>query len=435
VKRRPMVLVDPPAPPGATANRDGAGGLGALTPGEGGFRYPPLALATAAAALRQEGYTVLVVDAPAEGLGLEATLGRIPQQPELFVVLSSWATAGPDEAFLQALRAARPGGKVLLLASVLGVWESGALTRQADAWLLGDGELYVVQAVKAVAEGASGLLTPQALGLPGYSEEGRRLALAGLPVPAWDLLPWKRYPFLTALTSRGCPDGCAYCPYAVGQGDAFRSRPSEEVVEELAYVARRFRPPRVILRDPVFARDPDRVAAIAEGLARAGVRLNWECESRPEHFGDERLLRLLRRAGCSSIKVGLESADPGLLAALGRADPAGADEYLEGMRRLVETCRRVGLPCRPFVMVGLPGQTVEGVRRTAEFLEEMQPAYLHVKRFVCYPGTRLWEEGCQLSEPAAVQKQEAILGAVPLVPPARPALWRRAAARLRRMRT
>jgi len=219
VKRRPMVLVDPPAPPGATANRDGAGGLGALTPGEGGFRYPPLALATAAAALRQEGYTVLVVDAPAEGLGLEATLGRIPQQPELFVVLSSWATAGPDEAFLQALRAARPGGKVLLLASVLGVWESGALTRQADAWLLGDGELYVVQAVKAVAEGASGLLTPQALGLPGYSEEGRRLALAGLPVPAWDLLPWKRYPFLTALTSRGCPDGCAYCPYAVGQGE------------------------------------------------------------------------------------------------------------------------------------------------------------------------------------------------------------------------
>ncbi|MGQ9715338.1 MAG: hypothetical protein ACUVST_11340, partial [Anaerolineae bacterium] len=69
-----VVLVDPPASPGKTANRDGAGGLGALLPGEGGFRYPPLALAVAAGALRRAGWPVQVVDAPGEGLSLEQAL-------------------------------------------------------------------------------------------------------------------------------------------------------------------------------------------------------------------------------------------------------------------------------------------------------------------------------------------------------------------------
>jgi len=432
MSRGEVVLVDPPAPPGTTANRDGAGGLGALVPEEGGFRYPPLALAVAAAALRQAGYAVRVVDAPGEALSLAQALDRLPREVAVAVVLASWATAGADAAFLQALRQARPEVRVLVLASAPEAWASEEVTRWADAWTVGDGDLYAPQAVQAVVDGARGALSPSTLGLPGFSEEGRRDALEGLPVPAWDLLPWQRYPFLTALTSRGCPDGCAYCPYAVGQGHAFRARPAEEVVEELAHVARAFRPPRVILRDPVFARDGVRVAAIAEGLARAGVRLLWECESRPEHFGEARLLRLLRRGGCGSIKVGVESADPRLLAALDRVREGMVPAYLEAVRRAQEASRAAGLPFRPFVMVGLPGQTAEDVRRTAEFLGEVQPSYLHIKRFVLYPGTRLWEEGAPLPDEAAVREWEAILKAVPLAPAPRPSWWRRAAARVRR---
>lgn len=427
-----VVLVDPPTSPGTTANRDGAGGLGALLPGEGGFRYPSLALAVAAAALRRAGWPVHVVDAPGEGLTLGQALDRIPQEAKATVVLASWATADDDAAFLQALRKARPEVRVLLLASVLAAWESEPLTRWADAWTLGDGDLCAPWAVEAVLEGARGVLAPRALGLAGFSEEGQRETLEGLPVPAWDLLPWQRYPFLTALTSRGCPDGCAYCPYAVGQGTTFRARPADEVVEELVHVARAFRPPRVILRDPVFARDGERTAAIAEGLARAGARLNWECESRPEHFVDVRLLRLLRRSGCSSIKVGVESADPLLLEALGRVREGMAPAYLEAVRAAREASRAADLPFRPFVMVGLPGQTGESVRQTAEFLAGLRPSYLHVKRFVCYPGTRLWREGARVPPSDEVAAQEGILRRVPLAPPPKVPWWRRAAARLQR---
>lgn len=430
MSRALVVLVNPPAPPGATTNRDGAGGLGAFLPREGGFRYPPLALALAAAALREAGHPVRAVDAPGEGWTLTQALDRVPREVEVAVVLVSWATAEPDAAFLRALRQARPEARVLLLVAAPDAWPSEVVSCWADAWTLGDGDLYAPQAVEAVMEGARGALSPRALGLSGFSEDGRREALEGLPVPAWDLLPWRRYPFLTALTSRGCPDRCAYCPYAVGQGRVFRPRPAGEVVEELTYVGRAFRPPRLILRDPVFARDGERAAAIAEGLARAGLRLNWECESRPEHFADARLLRLLRRGGCGSVKVGVESADPRLLEALGRVDPGAAGAYLEAVRRARGACRQAAMPFRPFVMVGLPGQTLESVRRTARFLADLEPDALHVKRFVCYPGTRLWKEGPALPSQAEVEAQEEALKTVPLASPPGRTWWRRAVARL-----
>jgi anaerobic magnesium-protoporphyrin IX monomethyl ester cyclase len=429
---RLTVLINPPPPSGQTANRDGAGGLGALLSGEGQFHYPPLALAYAAADVRQAGWTVRVIDAVGERLGLGKTVDRIPAEASVAVVLASWATAGPDGEFLRALRTTRPDIRILLLAASLDCWATEKLTGLVDAFLLGDGELYAARAVEAVKDGATGALDPTGLGLAGYAPGARRATLAGLPHPAWDLLPWRAYPFLTALASRGCPDACVYCPYVVGQGTVFRARPAEEVVDELCFVARTFQPRRMILRDPVFAREPERTARIAEGLARAGVRLNWECESRPEHFADPSLLRLLRRARCSSIKVGLESGDAALLVALERVRPEEAEGYLETARRLVQSCRQAGLPCRPFVMVGLPGQASSSVQQTARFVRDVQPSYLHVKSLVAYPGTRLaWPTTPQVVDSRAVAEQEAALKAIPLAPSVQPAWWRPVVARLR----
>ena len=71
-----------------------------------------------------------------------------------------------------------------------------------------------------------------------------------------------------------------------------------------------------MFRDPVFAHDRSRVLALCSELRHLGHATPWECEGRPEHF-DNRLLRLLRDVGCDTIKIGLESADPEVLVAIG----------------------------------------------------------------------------------------------------------------------
>ncbi len=387
VSAPPIALVNPPDPPDARAVREGAGGLGSLA-SAGGFAYPPHMLAACAAALRREGTSCHLVDAVGAGWSPAQTLAEIPMGG-IAVVQVGYRTREADAAFLAALRARDPAARVLLIGPDAGdpMWLERGL---GDAVLLGEPELALPAAIQALRAGARGALTPRALGVPGYDARGWLVDLDALPYPAWELTPWRAYGFLSLFSSRGCPDGCRYCPYVVALGDRVRARSVEGVLAEMRWLAERFAPPRVLFRDPVFARERARVLALCAGIRRMGLRLAWECESRPEHF-DRELLAAMRAAGCTTVKIGVESADPELLVRLGRvADIDQAREYVRQAAGVVRDAVAVGLICRVFVMVGLPGESDLAVRRTADFLRRLpDAARVHIKPFVRYPGVKL----------------------------------------------
>ena len=404
VRQRPeVILVNPPGLPGTTANREGAAGLGQVEPVPAGFSYPPQTVATIAANLRREGWPVAALDAVGEGLDLPATLGRLEGHGRAILgVMASYATLPADLAFLRALRAPAP----VIAFGPATRYVQHALLPELDrgAVLLGEAEGAFSAACSAVLEvprGPARLLTPALLGLHGYDDQGLLADLDALPFPAWDLLPYSRYRFLTIMGSRGCGDRCAYCPYVAAQGPRFRGRSPEGVVDELAWLTERFHPPRVVFRDPVFAWDPERVHAICEGILRRGIRASWECESRPEHF-DVEMLGLMRRAGCEGIKIGVETVSETLLHRLRRLDQEQeAKDYQAHVAELVRTSQELGLRCRLFVMLGLPGEADADLQATADWLAAVEPAALNIKPLELYPGIRMSPEEQGSAQPPA----------------------------------
>jgi len=422
-----IMLVNPPGAQGTTANREGSGGMGVVTPGAGGFVYPPQTLAYVAASLRQAGHAVVALDAVAEGLTVEETLPRfedretggqgdeekVPWSPPPLVSLSSLkavgvlisvATLEADLDFVNALaRPDRSSGDLSGLPifvfgyGVRYVWRQVLENSAARLAVLGEAEFHAPAVVEALAAD-----DPQALAaLVGvaYGSKGEIVCrpdrslgdLSGLPHPAWDLLPHDRYAFLPLAASRGCDDGCAYCPYVAAQGP-LRPRSPKAVAAEALWLERTFRPPRLIFRDPAFAADRERTVELGEALRRARVRTAWECESRPEHF-DADLLYRLRRAGCQTVKLGLETVDETLLWGMNRLLPGWTvARYRAHVAELVATCRRLGLHCRLFVMTGLPGETRQALQATLAFLQAVRPPAVSVTRYRPYPGTRLGEE-------------------------------------------
>jgi radical SAM superfamily enzyme YgiQ (UPF0313 family) len=177
------------------------------------------------------------------------------------------------------------------------------------------------------------------------------------------------------------------------------------VLDELGWLADRFKPDRVVFRDPVFAHDEERVVELCEGIMRRGITLRWECESRPEHLNGS-LLRLMQRAGCQWIKIGLETTDGTLLQSVGRLQHAHeVDAYLNQVAAVVSDCRSIGLNCRVFVMAGLAGQTEQSAQQTLRFLGQLRPGALNVKACEPYPGTAALAESR-----SQVQAQLDILG-------------------------
>ncbi|MEZ4771251.1 MAG: hypothetical protein R2844_22885 [Caldilineales bacterium] len=118
--------------------------------------------------------------------------------------------------------------------------------------------------------------------------------LNALPHPAWDIFDGAAYPFLTILSSRGCPAGCGFCPYVAAQGLEHRIQAPAHTASEMAFLAQDMNARRIMFRDPVFARDRSRVLALSSELRRLTLPVSWECESRPEHF-DAQLLEFAAR--------------------------------------------------------------------------------------------------------------------------------------------
>jgi anaerobic magnesium-protoporphyrin IX monomethyl ester cyclase len=426
---RSVFLLNPPSLPGAAANREGSGGMGVLGDAANPFVYPPHLLATAAAVLRQARWRVASLDAVNQGLDADATLERVPRS-DLLVLPVSYGTQAADRAFLNRLREQKPLSKVLAVGPALSYAQvDHVFSDLADALLMGEPELALPAAAARLLAGdlAPGrAVNPYTLAADHYSPDGMLLDLDAVPMPAWEVFhsPQRPYPFLSVLSSRGCPAGCGFCPYVAAQGDTLRSQSPARTADELMHVAQRYQMGHIMFRDPVFAFDRARVLAICAELLRRGRTATWECESRPEHF-DGRLLRAMREAGCTTVKLGLESADPDVLLAVGRVrDQRSAEAYLSCVAAVVRDCQQLGIICRIFVMVGLPHQSRASVERTAQFLRTLRPIRLHVKRFHWYPGIAL--------PPVAENGQDEQIRLLHDAVRERPSLLRRVARRLGR---
>lgn len=422
-----ILLLNPPSLPATIANREGSAGMGVLGDPANPFVYPPHLLATAGAVLRAARWRVTALDAVALGLDADATLAQLPAS-DVVVMPVSYGTQAADRAFLHRLRERKPLAKVLAIGPALTYAQvDHAFNDLVDGLVMGEAELALPAAASQLLTGqlaAGRAVNPYALNAAEYTPDGLLADLDALPMPAWELFQPRQspYPFLSVLSSRGCPAGCAFCPYVAAQGNSWRAQTPARTAAEMVHTAQQHHAPHIFLRDPVFAHDRDRVLAICSELHRLGSTVTWECESRPEHF-DPHVLRSLHRAGCTVIKVGLESADPDLLQALGRVrSEQAARDYLDRVVEVVRTCGELGLLCRVFVMVGLPGQTRTSVERTAAFLRGLHPIRLHVKPLHWYPGIAL----PPVAENDFSAESELLRAAVQ----GRPSLWRRVAQRL-----
>jgi len=416
------------------ANREGSGGLGTVTPSKlpgllrpgSRFLYPSQTLGYVASVLRINNYRVSVIDAVLEGYDLSKTLFRMNQRCFRVVgIFVAHQTLQGDIYFIQQVRKYFPHAILIALgASTRFCYEEILEKAPLDLVILGEPEILFTKVCRALEtqDGAfsrtplrylEGIVTRQdyqrarqgaQTGTPTKNLDfsvdslGFVQDLDHLPFPAWDLFPYRKFPFFTVTGSRGCEQGCSYCPYTVAQGTRFRSRSPESIVREIAWLKTEFQMKKLVFRDPVFAFDRDRVLQICRLILKNKLDVPWECESRPDHF-DEELLRAMKEAGCREIKVGLESTNIPLLLSLNRVKTREeAISYLRRFEELVETTRKLGLRARAFIMVGLPGQTPGAILETSRYLKrlcskELSPWALHVKIFTQHPGLPLTQDG------------------------------------------
>jgi len=215
-----------------------------------------------------------------------------------------------------------------------------------------------------------------------------------LPFPKWELLPYTKYAiprssnagtlaFLPMLTSRGCPFGCHYCPYPLGQGLPFRFRSAKNVVDEIEHLVKDLKIEYILFRDPMFSLRQDRVVEICNEIRRRGLVFKWKCETRPDCV-DENTLKAMAAAGCNGINFGVESAEMQIQKNVGRK-PISRDVIIDR----VALCRKLGIKTFCFFIIGLPGDTTHSIFETIGFALRLRANWVQFTAASPMIGTKL----------------------------------------------
>jgi p-methyltransferase len=177
--------------------------------------------------------------------------------------------------------------------------------------------------------------------------------------------------------SNGCPYHCAFCNFNSDRRHMF-SKSIDEIIVELKAVARRgIR--YVWFVDDNFMFGSGDLNKILDRLAKENPGVKWMNFIRADALRNIDY-QLLRRAGCVEVRLGLESADSGVLNNMQkRANP---DTY----RIVIENLLKVGINCSCYFIFGFPGETLETAQRTRNFIKSIEyPELPGVMQWSLYP--------------------------------------------------
>lgn len=361
----------------------------------------PLGLAYLAAALRNASFDTDIIDAWAEGYTIE-DLGECIKDKQYDIA----GVTMMSPMYASAMRTVDCVHQYSNAKIAVGGPHPSALPEQClqdnsniDFVIAGEGEKAFVDLVKAIAENRKDVSDIKGLAYrKGNAVITNGIAqptgnLDALPYPARELFPIKKYkthppygkknPYMTLITSRGCPFQCTYCSKSVS-GSRYRAMSPQRVISEIKYIIKEYGIREIHFYDDDFTVNMNRAEEICELLLREKIKISWSCTTRVD-LVDEKLLSKMKQAGCWLISYGVESADPVILKNIKKG------YTIEQVQNAFSLTKKSGIRTVAYLMLGLPGETEKTIKKTIEFSLKLDPDFVSWGITALYPGSTLYE--------------------------------------------
>jgi radical SAM superfamily enzyme YgiQ (UPF0313 family) len=264
-----------------------------------------------------------------------------------------------------------------------------ASLQHADAVVAGEAEDVWPQVLADLAAGRS----------RGIYRAGGWHSLQHLPKIDYTTLPLLKYDAFRSswlyrmyfhwpvIFSRGCPHPCEYCAVQTYYQRGFRTRPVDDVIDDLRTIAA-LGANRILFLDDNPIGHPDAAKALFEAMLP--LRLKWASQCTINIARDPELLDLAARSGCVSLSIGLESINEDSLASVRKSF-----NQPSRFARDLAAIRAKGIQVIGLLMVGLDGDTVDTFQHSLRFLIDNKISFLKLFTPCPYPGTKYYDDMVQ----------------------------------------
>lgn len=203
--------------------------------------------------------------------------------------------------------------------------------------------------------------------------------------------PWLAHmplPFISMITTRGCPFKCTFCQPAERMvfGGKARFRDVDNVIAELMLLRNKYNFKSLLIHDDLFTFNKKWVLEFCKKYKKNGFNQIFTCQARADFIAqNEDAVREMKESGLSCFMIGFESGSQRIL------DFIQKGTTIEQNRKAVEICHKYGIKIFANYMFGIPAETKEEVFTTIDFIRWARPEHPSPAFFTPYPGSYLYD--------------------------------------------
>ena len=186
---------------------------------------------------------------------------------------------------------------------------------------------------------------------------------------------------MNIMTSRGCPGRCVYCLNHFGH--RIRNRSSDSIMQEIMLLIKLYKIQHVHFIDDTFVASKKVARELCNRIIKEDLGITWSTNARVDQVNED-ILKLMASSGCISVAYGVESGSPKILKEMRKGF------RLEQAKRAIQLTRKVGIDCKAYFIIGMPGETEDTIKETVDFCKE---SLVGGEFFFAtpFPQTELWD--------------------------------------------
>jgi anaerobic magnesium-protoporphyrin IX monomethyl ester cyclase len=370
--------------------------------------FPPLGTLYAASLMRENGFEVDLFDTNLRDNPFEIEVVLKDKKPKFLIIyddgfnyLTKMCLTNMRQACFEMIQLGKKYScQIIVCSSDASDHFEKYLNKGADFVIRGEGEITLLELIKAIENGNSTDSIPGIV----YKKEGKiihnpsRIVLQNLdelPLPAWDLVDiesyktiWKqsKQPFtLNIATTRGCPYKCNWCAKPI-YGNRYNAHSVEYIVNEIAFLKEKFGVTRFWMCDDIFGLKPNWVQEFNTILKDKNLKISYFIQSRVDLLLKEDTIDALAESGLEEVWVGAESASQKILDAMDKGTKV--EEIYEATRLLKSKKIKVAF----FLQFGYLDENQEDIQKTIAMVKELKPNNIGISVSYPLPGTKFYEK-------------------------------------------
>ena len=155
------------------------------------------------------------------------------------------------------------------------------------------------------------------------------------------------------------------------------------MLDELAWIEANLNVKEVFFEDDTFTISKERVMEFCKGYQERGLSVTWSCNARANTL-DLETMQAMKKANCRLLIAGYESGVDSILQAIKKGITT------DQIRQFAKNAREAGLLVHGDIIIGLPGETRETIKKTKDLIWEVKPDILQVAVASPFPGTEFY---------------------------------------------